>query len=350
MFNERCIRPEYDGSRIIVISDIHGGIELLKSLLDKIDYCSDDYLIILGDFIQRGYKNKETLDWIIAISEAEKTYILSGNHEYYLCSILEPEYVERLDYHLKNIHYGCLIREWMTTDMHDLPLLELQDILKSNQEKYLNFLRNLPYALEMNNHLFVHGGIRKPYELSDRWDLLSMPEFYKKSHDYEGMVVVGHWPVQNYKPKSLSGEPILDHEKRMIAIDGGFGVKKSGQLNALVIEEDYSFFSIDTLREATLICDVHIENDSIVKLDYLDKSFEMIEKKESFSLVKKMSTGEEFLIKNELLDEDFSDYISYFVNGHRGDSLFIIEVYKDYLLVKKDHEIGWIKKEYVSDF
>lgn len=348
LFEEKSIHADYDGSRIIVISDIHGGIDLFDKLLEKVNYTKKDYLIILGDFIQRGYQNIETLERMIDLSKEEKVYILSGNHEHYLCSILEPKYIERLAYHLENIHYGCLIREWMTTDMHDMQLERLQETLKKDNKEMLDFLRNLPYALELNDHLFVHGGLNRPYKASSAWDLLSSAEFLKKEHDYSYPVVVGHWPVQNYKEASLSGYPIFDFDKNIIAIDGGYGVKESGQINALIIEEGYSVTSIDNLRQGRLSRDIELNEQVVVKLDYLDKAFEVLEKREEFSLVQKKSTQEQFLLKNELLEGNFGDYISRMIHGKKDQAIGIINQYGNYYLVKCQEKIGWVRKSDVA--
>ena len=42
------------GVRVIVISDIHGELNLLKELLHKVNFKDDDYLIINGDLCEKG--------------------------------------------------------------------------------------------------------------------------------------------------------------------------------------------------------------------------------------------------------------------------------------------------------
>ena len=41
-------------NRLIAIGDIHGEIEKLNSLLDKLDLQKQDRVIFLGDYIDRG--------------------------------------------------------------------------------------------------------------------------------------------------------------------------------------------------------------------------------------------------------------------------------------------------------
>jgi len=52
--------------RIFVIGDIHGCVEMLKRLMDKIDWRPDkDRLIFLGDYIDRGEDPKGVVDFIL---------------------------------------------------------------------------------------------------------------------------------------------------------------------------------------------------------------------------------------------------------------------------------------------
>jgi len=343
----KYIKLEQTDKRIIAISDIHGNIHLLDKLLKKINYCEDDILIILGDFLQRGFHNDETLNRMISWSKKDNIFILSGNHEHYVCSLLEPKYIERLDYHLKNIHYGCLIREWLSTE--NLSLEEIQNNLKNEKFEALEFLRELPYALEVNNYLFIHGGIDGTYENSDTWSKLSFPEFMKANHMYAGYVIVGHWPLQNYDHQSLCGDIRFDHQKRIIGIDGGYGIKKCGQLNALVITDTFESVAIDDLKPIILVEDVEVSNDWVVKLDYDDKAFEVIEYKSEFSLAKKVSTHEYFLIKNELIDVDFGDYICNFINGKKDTKGKLIDYYGLYALIKYDGKVGWVERKSVRE-
>ena len=51
----QILRPRLEpGRRILVISDIHGNLPYLKGLLEKAGFCSCDYLIIDGDFLEKG--------------------------------------------------------------------------------------------------------------------------------------------------------------------------------------------------------------------------------------------------------------------------------------------------------
>ena len=67
--------------RSLVISDIHGEIELLERLLADVDYdSSHDQLIFLGDYVDRGSDSKKVLDKVIEL-KSQGAFVLKGNHE-----------------------------------------------------------------------------------------------------------------------------------------------------------------------------------------------------------------------------------------------------------------------------
>ncbi|MBJ7988242.1 serine/threonine protein phosphatase, partial [Bacillus cereus] len=59
-----------------------------------------------------------------------------------------------------------------------------------------------------------------------------------KSHRADKYVIVGHWPVVNYSEEAPSNNPVIDKNKKIIAIDGGNAIKEAGQLNAFIIHRD----------------------------------------------------------------------------------------------------------------
>ncbi len=68
--------------RILVIGDIHGEWDKFQSLYEKIGFTPpDDLLIFLGDYIDRGPKPLQVLDWMMAHEEEANIIMLRGNHE-----------------------------------------------------------------------------------------------------------------------------------------------------------------------------------------------------------------------------------------------------------------------------
>ena len=55
--------------RLIAIGDIHGEIEKLNSLLDKLKLQTGDKVIFLGDYIDRGLNSKAVIERVLDLSK-----------------------------------------------------------------------------------------------------------------------------------------------------------------------------------------------------------------------------------------------------------------------------------------
>ena len=65
----KTIKGQY---RIIVISDIHGHLDRFQALLKKVKYTPEDYLIILGDFVEKGDQVIETIHYVQELSKRDR--------------------------------------------------------------------------------------------------------------------------------------------------------------------------------------------------------------------------------------------------------------------------------------
>lgn len=77
---------------IYVMSDIHGCYDEFMQMLEKIHFSKDDTLICAGDYIDRGPKSFEMLNWIT--NAPPNVVLLRGNHD--------EEYVHNIDI-MKNV-------------------------------------------------------------------------------------------------------------------------------------------------------------------------------------------------------------------------------------------------------
>lgn len=82
---QQCELPGYD-----LIGDIHGYAQTLKKLLEALGYTKKAgvyshelrKVIFLGDYIDRGPHQEETIEIVRSMVAAEKAYAIMGNHEY----------------------------------------------------------------------------------------------------------------------------------------------------------------------------------------------------------------------------------------------------------------------------
>lgn len=354
-----------DKQRIIVISDIHGGLEHLDHLLDKVGLCDEDMLILLGDFIEKGPQNLQMLYRAILLNERENTYILSGNCESFVHQMItQEERAEMIHDYIQKVSYPSLIADLYEKSCGvDLKKTKVsgETVQAHLQEAYsyeLDFLKQLPWGLVAPPFIFVHAGIESE-EVIERKTLLAYPAFYETGHELDKTVVVGHWPVLNYIDDRLQGNPILDFPAKILCLDGGYSVKWHGQVNCLVIEKEgehfeYSTFYSDDLTEREVkqfdesMLELHLRTQPPFKVMWDDNRIEVIEKLPEFSLCKKTSCGEVGLVKNEFISESDAGYYcndDYIFKIHRlkvGDKVRYIDAYGAYAFVKYKHEYGWI--------
>ena len=343
-------------SRILVVSDIHGEIGLFKELLGKVDFASDDYLIINGDMCEKGSNSKDVVRYIMELScDNRNVHVTEGN-----CDALVEELINenpRLINYL--IQRNSVMKEWLEEVGYvlteDSSVQEVKDVLMKHYWEEIHWLSNLPTAIETDDFIFVHAGLDdiKNWKDTKRETALSIPAFLNKHHQANKYVVVGHWPVVNYATKIPSDNPIIDKEKKIIAIDGGNVIKPTGQLNALIIEKNkISYTYVDRFPTRTILKDFTADIKMSGSVNYPYYSIIPMEKNEYFTLCKQPDTDQMLYVKNEYIvttEEGFSvktDVSCAQISVKAGETMAIVdEECAGYILVKKDGELGWVLRE-----
>ena len=79
--------------RLLAIGDIHGCFDPFAELVEqKIRIRKGDRLVLLGDYIDRGNKSREVIDYIIDLQDHGFDIItLMGNHESMMLDSFESE-------------------------------------------------------------------------------------------------------------------------------------------------------------------------------------------------------------------------------------------------------------------
>lgn len=172
--------------RLIAIGDIHGRHDLLTNLVERriIFNPAKDRLVFLGDYIDRGPRSKEVVDFIVALRERHpgQIVLLRGNHEDLASNALTDNRSDILP------HAYML---WVLNG--GLATINSYGGLEKAREALTPFVRSLAYYYETETHIFVHAGI--PYGKSLK--TVSADEMlWDRSLSYEGYktLVVGHTP------------------------------------------------------------------------------------------------------------------------------------------------------------
>ncbi|WP_409271768.1 metallophosphoesterase [Neobacillus sp. SCS-31] len=348
--------------RVIVISDIHGEIRLFKELLKKVEFSSDDYLIINGDLCEKGGNSKEVVRYVMELTAANpKVHVIEGNCDALVEHLLN-ENPKLLDY--LAARGNTLIGEWLEEIGYQLnehsTIQEVKEVLLRHYRKELEWLTNLPTAIETDRYIFVHAGLedREDWKETDRSKALTMPSFLEKSHRAGKFVVVGHWPVVNYSTDIPSDNPIINEAKKIIAIDGGNVIKPTGQLNAFIIErsaegDSFSHLYVDKLLARAVTKNFVAEEAMKGSINYPFYTIVPVEKADFFTLCRQPETDKLLHVKNEYIIQnengDFTikaDVSCAQISVSKGEIVSVIdEGCAGYALIKKGGKAGWIPTE-----
>lgn len=345
------------GRRIIAISDIHGDLSSLQSLLTKVNYSEyNDYLIIMGDMIEKGRENLDTIHYLMTLkSRNARVFVLKGNCDRILENVMDndnniPETLKYLTFNKNSIFHE--MAENVGTSIETAEDLKyVLTYLKDEKE----FIDSLPTALISEDFIFVHAGIRDLDNENDSKYHLTARNYYNSGIDLGKYVVVGHYPVCNYSQKLITNNPIIDLDKKIISIDGGNRVKIGGQLNALIIEKvnDAYTFTYRSVAdfEKRLFKPFHAGNENNCKIVmWPNLEVSMQERKEITSII--LNYRNELMeVRNEFLKQD--DKGKWFFISDYTDHYFTLTAPKlGYVIYENDEEVlasidgvhGWIKK------
>ncbi|HDR7566416.1 MULTISPECIES: metallophosphoesterase [Bacillus] len=349
------------GVRVIVISDIHGELNLLKELLHKVNFKDEDYLIINGDLCEKGRNSIGVVNYVMDLVVSKpNVYVIEGNCE----AVVEALVNENPAL----INYLCtrkntIFNEWLAklnvTVNEESDICEVKNILMGRFSKEIKWLTELPTAIETDDYIFVHAGLedRENWRQTDRKNAIAMPEFFNKSHRADKYVIVGHWPVVNYSEEAPSNNPVIDKEKKIIAIDGGNAIKEAGQLNAFIIHRDilndtFSYTYVDHFPQYEVLTDFNANSVMQGGVTYPHYYIEPVERMKDFTVCKQIGTNELLYVKNEYIKQLESgeytvktDISCAQIGVRKGDIVSLIDgSCMGYDLIKKDGVEGWIEK------
>lgn len=359
--NNKIIDIDVHEYRLIVISDVHGHKDALEALLKKVAIKDDDYLVILGDFLNRGIDSVEMFAFIKELSNRDKTIILKGNHESFMQRhINENSYSEAFFEFLQADYYetliGSLIKKKGIAANQIEGHKQMLDLVSDVSAEVTSFLSSLPIILNFDSFRFVHGGYDPSFSIEgDETQYLKFDNYNTLAKPNDKVTIVGHWPASELRADRLTNLPYHNTEKNIIFIDGGLGVKHTGELNAFIIEKkndriEYDLIQHNTFEKRTVTKSQTFEQEDLVYLYYPDQDFEVIQHAQPLSKCRHLKSGKSFSMITDLLregkagPETRTNYINNFLNLGVGTPVELCRCFGEYALVKHQDAFGWILK------
>ena len=164
-----------------VITDVHGRLNELQRLLDKVP--AGAKLIFLGDYVDRGTQSCEVVELVRNLQRDRGAVCLRGNHEDMMCN---PD---------------TMFGTWManggsaTMESYKDPLTG--EINAGLMEEHAAWFETLPTVYRDEHRVYVHAGVDPGYSLADQPESFTQWYRYLEGADmgYRGLHVVhGHTP------------------------------------------------------------------------------------------------------------------------------------------------------------
>lgn len=200
--------------RTFVITDIHGNNEAFRKALKYVKLKKTDTLILLGDYIDKGYDSKGVLDTILLLQESGFNLIcLKGNHEQML---------------LDSLNDTAKFNNWILNGGKETLSSFLTSSIEKIPIKYIELLNSFKYYHLTENFIFVHAAlnmnIENPFEdiKTILWE--RNPEKYLNSEWLQGRFVIhGHNPTNKD-----SIYRTIESNEQFICLDNGAFLTKDG--------------------------------------------------------------------------------------------------------------------------
>lgn len=207
--------------RTFIISDIHGDNEAFRKALKHVSLKKDDLLILLGDYIDRGFDSKGVLDTIMLLIQHDFNLIcLRGNHEQMLLdAIADKSQISKWF-----INGGdATLSSFLTSSIEKIPY------------KYIELINSFRHYYLHADYIFVHAALNmKAKDPFEDTETMLWSRTQEDFIDYEWLgdrkIIHGHNPTS--KDDILNS---IAHEK-IICIDNGVFLKRIGFGNICILE------------------------------------------------------------------------------------------------------------------
>ncbi|MBV9125592.1 MAG: serine/threonine protein phosphatase [Planctomycetes bacterium] len=188
--------------RILAIGDIHGCSRALRELLAAVQLQTEDHIITLGDYVDRGPDSFGVLEQLLALKTKHHWIPLRGNHEIMMLAARENSQKKK-DW-LLNGGKATLTSYSVLGDAG-----KLVDVPDHHWEFLETACRDW---YETPTHFFVHANAYPDLPLDEQPDyMLFWEPFHDPGPHVSGKTMVcGHTPQKNGLPRNLGHAICID--------------------------------------------------------------------------------------------------------------------------------------------
>ncbi|HMO15431.1 MAG TPA: aminotransferase class I/II-fold pyridoxal phosphate-dependent enzyme [Pirellulaceae bacterium] len=184
--------------RTIAIGDIHGCADALEALLNVIDLSSDDTIVTLGDYIDRGPASRDVLEILLELMSDCRLIPLLGNHEL----MLAKAFTSRTEYEHWCQFGGIATLRSYGNDIRNIPA------------HHLTFINHCQRYFATDTHFFVHASYDPFVDLPKQPDEIlfwqHVEDRVPQPHISGRIAILGHTPQESGEIRDLGHIKIID--------------------------------------------------------------------------------------------------------------------------------------------
>lgn len=350
----RVERIRTEGRRLIAVSDVHGGHDVLRRLLGDIGYGEGDTLVVPGDFLERNPGSLATLRLMMELAKGDHVHILLGNNDDYLPCILRRNAGEAWTRAYLGRRRASALWEMAGEAGIDLDSsADFTGALAALADAYreeLDWIESLPHIVDAEGITFAHAGLAPgPLDRQEAAVCLKSDAFADGDAAFDKLVVVGHWPTDNYRQGLMDYSPYFLPERNILSIDGGYGLKQCGQINACIWEggdpHDFAVVSRDGLPQR-VARDRQAASEHPFAIRFGANRVELLRREGETAVCFHPDSGRTLRLQSDNLYRKGEHwycitYTDYRLPVEPGDLLSVVDVFEGRHLVKKNGEAGW---------
>ena len=174
--------------RTLAIGDIHGCCTALETLIAAVNPTESDYLIFLGDYINRGPDSRGVIEFLLNLATRQRCIFLRGNHE---VMTLEARAERTKASSWSIVGGGDALRSYGFTGRGDW--------WEAVPQTHWNFMEGTRRYHETDRHIFVHGCLDADLDLAEQPDWIIYWERFEsiRPHKSGKKIIVGHTPTRD---------------------------------------------------------------------------------------------------------------------------------------------------------
>ncbi|HEX3656768.1 MAG TPA: metallophosphoesterase family protein [Pirellulales bacterium] len=188
--------------RLLAIGDIHGCLVAFDALLAAIGPTTDDWLVTLGDYVDRGPDSCGVMERLVELASGGRLIAVRGNHEEMM-----------LDARTDPMIYGQWLQYGGQNTLDSYAQHGFDGTLNGVPAAHWNFLENQCVDwFESPKHFFVHANIDPRRELANqpisvlRWQKFGDPPPHRSGKT----MICGHTYQESGYPRNLGHAVCID--------------------------------------------------------------------------------------------------------------------------------------------